>query len=172
VARRPDSSSIATARPVRYAASSLSGHGHAAPARVRAQPSWLLNQFAIVANRSVAEALTGIDARRYHYSLLAALDEMGASSQADVSRATSIDRSDMVATINELVDRGFVARTPDPADRRRNVIILSGAGRRQLRKLDRLLGKVQEGLLAPLSPDEREQLVDLLTRLVGHHTTP
>jgi DNA-binding MarR family transcriptional regulator len=171
VARRPDSSSIATARPVRYAASSLSGHGHAAPARVRAQPSWLLNQFAIVANRSVAEALTGIDARRYHYSLLAALDEMGASSQADVSRATSIDRSDMVATVNELVARGFVERTPDPADRRRNVIVPSGAGRRQLRKLEQLLGKVQEDLLAPLSSDDRGRLVNLLSRQVGHHTT-
>jgi DNA-binding MarR family transcriptional regulator len=144
---------------------------HAVPARVRAQPSWLLNQAAIVANRSVAEALAGINTRRYHYSLLAALDEIGASSQADLSRATSIDRSDMVATVNELVARGFVERTPDPADRRRNVIVLTGAGRRQLRKLDRLLDKVQEGLLAPLAPDERGRLVDLLSRLVGHHTT-
>ncbi len=141
---------------------------HPAPDRVRAQPSWLLNQAAILANRSVAEALAGVAARRYHYTLLAALDENGPCSQAELSRRTSIDRSDMVATVNELAAQGFLERAPDPADRRRNVIVLSTAGRRHLRKLDRLLGKVQEGLLAPLSPDERRQLVELLTRVVDH----
>ena len=145
---------------------------HAAPARVRAKPSWLLNQTAIVANRSVAEALANVGARRYHFALLAALDDRGPSSQADLSRATSIDRSDMVATVNELVAQGFVERTPDPADRRRNLIILSAAGRRRLHKLDRLLDKVQQGLLNPLPAAERAQLVDLLTRVVDHHPRP
>jgi MarR family transcriptional regulator, lower aerobic nicotinate degradation pathway regulator len=31
------------------------------------------------------------------------------------------------------------------------------------------LGKVQDELLAPLSAEERRQLVDLLTRVVDHH---
>jgi MarR family transcriptional regulator, lower aerobic nicotinate degradation pathway regulator len=140
-----------------------------APARVRAKPSWLLNQAAIPANRLVAEGLSGVDGRRHHYVLLAALDEGGPASQADLSRRSSIDRSDMVAAVNELAARGLVARSPDPTDRRRNVVSLTHAGRRHLQKLDRILGRAQDDLLAPLSPVERAQLVDLLTRVVDHH---
>ncbi len=140
-----------------------------APARVRSKPSWLLNQAAVPANRLVAEALAGIDARRHHYALLAALDDAGPASQADLSRRTTIDRSDMVAAINDLAERGLVARTPDATDRRRNVVTLTPAGRRHLRKLDTVIGKAQDDLLFPLDADERDTLVGLLTRLVEHH---
>ncbi len=140
-----------------------------APARLRSLPSWLLNQAVLPANRLVAEGLASAHTRRHHYSVLATLDEGGRASQAALSRRTTIDRSDIVATVNELVERGLVERTPDPTDRRRNVVTITAAGRRQLRKLDRLLAKVQEELLAPLSPEERMQLVSLLTRVVDHH---
>jgi DNA-binding MarR family transcriptional regulator len=139
------------------------------PARVRAKASWLLNQAALPANRLLADALATAEARRHHYVLLAALDEVGPTSQADLSRRTTVDRSDIVPAINELADRGLVERATDPTDRRRNVVTITTAGRRQLRKLDKLLDNVQDDLLAPLSRDERRQLVDLLTRVVDHH---
>jgi MarR family transcriptional regulator, lower aerobic nicotinate degradation pathway regulator len=63
----------------------------------------------------------------------------------------------------------MVERAPDPTDRRRNVVSITPTGRRQLRKLDRLLRKVQDQVLAPLSPEERSQLIHLLTRVVDHH---
>ncbi|HZM42502.1 MAG TPA: MarR family transcriptional regulator, partial [Acidimicrobiales bacterium] len=137
--------------------------------RVRAKPSWLLNQAAIPANRLVAEGLAALDGRRHHYVLLAALDEGGPASQADLSRRTTIDRSDMVAAVNELAERGLVVRSPDSTDRRRNVVSLTAAGRRHLQKLDRILDQAQDELLAPLSPADRRELVDLLTRVVDHH---
>jgi DNA-binding MarR family transcriptional regulator len=140
-----------------------------APARLRAQTSWLINQVALPANRLVAEGLAGAGTRRYHYSLLAALDEVGPASQAELSRRTTIDRSDMVAAVNELVEQGYVERSPNPADRRRNVVTMTPAGRRRLHQLDRLLAEVQDQLLAPLSPNERTYLITLLTRLVDHH---
>jgi DNA-binding MarR family transcriptional regulator len=143
--------------------------GSGAPARLRAQTSWLINQVALPANRLVAEGLAGAGTRRYHYSLLAALDEVGPASQAELSRRTTIDGSDMVAAVNELVEQGYVERSPDPADRRRNVVTMTPAGRRRLGQLDHLLAGVQDQLLAPLSPDERTDLVTLLTRLVDHH---
>ena len=138
-----------------------------APARVRALPSWLLNQAALAANRSVGDGLATLGARRHHFVLLAALDEVGPASQADLSRRTTIDRSDMVAAVNELAGRGLVVRAPDPADGRRNVVSLTPAGRRHLRTLDRRLAGIQDDLLAALSPAERRTLVALLTRVVG-----
>lgn len=140
-----------------------------AQARLRALPSWLINQAALPANRLVNEALAGAGRRRYHYTLLTVLDQVGPASQADLSRRTMIDRSDMVATVNELADEGLLDRAADPTDRRRNVVTITPAGRRELRALDRLVAAAQDELLAPLSPHERAQLVDLLTRIVDHH---
>jgi MarR family transcriptional regulator, lower aerobic nicotinate degradation pathway regulator len=143
-----------------------------APSRLRAQPSWLINQLALPANRLVTEALAVAGARRYHYSLLAALDELGPASQAELSRRTAIDRSDMVALVTELAEHDYVKRSPDVTDGRRNVITITPAGRRQLRKLDHLLAREQDKLLAPLSLEERTSLTALLTRLVDHHGKP
>ncbi|MFZ3493960.1 MarR family winged helix-turn-helix transcriptional regulator [Streptomyces sp. 5.8] len=141
----------------------------ALPARLRELPSRLLSQASAHATRLVTEGLSGADARTWHYATLAALEEFGPASQAALSGRTDIHRSDLVAVINELAERELVERTPDPADRRRNVITLTAAGRRRLRKLEQLLAAAQEELLSPLSAPEREQLVALLGRLVAHH---
>jgi hypothetical protein len=47
-----------------------------APSRLKALPSWLLNQAALPAQRLASEGLGAVGARRSHYSLLAALDEI------------------------------------------------------------------------------------------------
>jgi MarR family transcriptional regulator, lower aerobic nicotinate degradation pathway regulator len=143
-----------------------------APDRLRRLPTWLLNQAAIPGNRLVAAALAGAGTRRHHFSLLTTLDELGPASQADLGRTALIDGSDMVASVNELAGPGFVERTPDPGDLRRNIITITAAGRRHLRKLDRLIDTAQDELLAPLSPAERTHLASLLTRIVDHHTAP
>lgn len=143
-----------------------------ASARLRTLPSWLLNQAAIAGNRLVAERLSGAGTRRNHYALLVTLDEIGPASQADLSRRIMVDRSDMVATVNELGEQGLVERTLDQTDRRRNVVTITPAGLQQLRKLDRLVAKTQNELLASLSAEESTQLVELLTRVVDDHATP
>jgi MarR family transcriptional regulator, lower aerobic nicotinate degradation pathway regulator len=120
----------------------------------------------------VTERLAAAGSRRYHYSLLAALDELGPASQAEFSRRTAIDRSDMVTIINELTEQGYVERSADTSDGRRNVVTITPAGRRQLRKLDRLVARAQDELLTPLSPEQRHQLIGLLTSLVEYHATP
>ncbi|MFV2178704.1 MarR family winged helix-turn-helix transcriptional regulator [Actinomadura sp. LOL_016] len=75
----------------------------------------------------------------------------------------------MVGVLNELAGRGLVERAPDPGDRRRNVITITARGRGHLRRLDKALDDLHEELLAPLRPDERDQFVQLLTRLQDQH---
>ena len=140
------------------------------PARLKNKPSWLLTHVAVHAGRLVSEGFAAADARGYQYALLTALHEFGPSSQATLGRRCGIDRSDVVATVNELVDGKLAERTPDPADRRRNTIRITRAGLRKLRQLETMLGGVQDELLAPLSTAERDELTRLLTRLLDHHT--
>ncbi|WP_037312306.1 MarR family winged helix-turn-helix transcriptional regulator [Amycolatopsis orientalis] len=132
-------------------------------------PSWLLTQSANHAHRLVTEGFSAVHARGYHYRVLATLEEFGPASQAELGRRSGIHVSEMVATINELAERELVERAPDPADRRRNVISLTTAGKRQLRRLEKQLAERQEELLAPLSPEERERFTELLAKLLDHH---
>jgi DNA-binding MarR family transcriptional regulator len=141
-----------------------------AAARFTNLPGWLITQTAQHAHRLVADGMAAVGARGYHYRALACLDEFGPASQADLGRRSGIHLSDLVATINELADQKLVERAPDPADRRRNIITITPAGRRRLRRLEKQLARIQDDLLAPLSPDERDQLTGLLRRVLDHHT--
>ncbi|MGK8508447.1 MarR family winged helix-turn-helix transcriptional regulator [Nocardia asiatica] len=137
--------------------------------RLRVLPSRLVNQVALVANRATERALEPTGSRRYHYALLATLGEFGPASQAELGRRTRIDRSDVVAVVNDLAARGLVERTPDPADRRRNIVTLTAAGARHLEELHERLAVAQDELLASFSAADRDTLVTLLTRILDAH---
>ncbi|HZX05180.1 MarR family winged helix-turn-helix transcriptional regulator [Kribbella sp.] len=143
--------------------------GRETPDRLRRRASRLLSHLTMQSDRLVTDSLAKVDARRWHYAVLASLEEYGPGSQATLSRRTGIYRSDMVGVLNELAERDLVERAPDPGDRRRNVITITGAGRRYLKQLDKILDDVHDELLAPLRPAERDQFVQLLTRLTDHH---
>ena len=141
----------------------------ARPATLMAKPSWLISEASRLAHPLITDKLATAGSRGYHYRLLAALQEFGPASQASLGRRTAMDRSDVAAAVNERAGRGLASRTPDPADRRRNVISITPAGAAHLRRLEELLADVQDELLTPLSPAERQQLISLLSRIVEHH---
>jgi len=134
-----------------------------------AKPSWLISEVSRLAHPLLTAKLATAGSRGYHYRLLAALAEFGPASQASLGRHTGVDRSDVAAAVHELVTRGLARRALDPADRRRNVISITPAGTAHLQRLDKLLAGVQDELLAPLSPAERQQLTGLLNRILEHH---
>lgn len=139
------------------------------PARLAGKPSWLLTQLAVHAHRLASEGFAEVGARGYHYRVLAVLDEFGAVSQAELGRRSNMDRSDVVAAVNELAAQDFVLRQQDPQDRRRNTVTLTESGRQHLRLMDRALDGVQDAVLGPLPEEDRQTLTRLLTRLLAHH---
>ena len=139
------------------------------PERLTSKPSWLITQLAVHARRLVFEGFTAAGARGYHYRILAALHEFGPASQADLGRRCRVDRSDVVAAVNELVAQGFVDRTPDRG--RRNRVTLTPDGLRQLHRMDEVLDQVQNDLLKPLSAADRRTLTTLLHRVLTRHET-
>lgn len=130
-------------------------------------PSWLLNNAASRANRLVNRF--GGPGIRIRYAVLAGLDEFGPISQAELGRRLGIDRSDIVAVLNDLERERLALRAPDESDRRRNAIRITPAGSRALHALDDQIYAAQDALLEPLSPGERTQLNHLLQRLLEHH---
>jgi DNA-binding MarR family transcriptional regulator len=133
--------------------------------RVADRPTWLLSRANARSQALLAEAFAAEGVRGYHFRLLAALDQYGPASQADLGRHTGIDRSDVVATLNGLVASGLARREADREDRRRNVVSMTDDGARTLERLDAVLDDVQERVLAPLTTAQRTTLVRLLAKL-------
>ena len=139
------------------------------PARIDGRPTWLISQaFA----RSSAFLSAGFETRggglrSYHYRLLAALDEWGPASQADLGRGAGIDPSDVTAALSVLESRGLVERSADPDHGRRKIVTITGAGIAQLLELDRVIEDVQERVLRPLTTGQRHQFIALMTRLLA-----
>jgi DNA-binding MarR family transcriptional regulator len=141
------------------------------PVRLRSHATWLLGQASTQGHRLVGERMhaAGVTSKSY-YSLLVALAESGPTSQADLGRRIGLDRSDVTAAVTDLEERGYLERTPDPADRRRNLVNITDSGVAFLGELDGEIVAAQAALLAPLSPEEQQVLIGMLGRLVEHHT--
>jgi DNA-binding MarR family transcriptional regulator len=140
-----------------------------APRRLAGMPSWLTSQVSLHALRLVNETLAQAGVRRQHFTVLVALEEHGASSQAELGRRVWMDRSDLHAVLNDLERDGLIARVRDEHDRRRNLVDLTPAGAGALERLGGLVESAQDALLEPLSGEERRELLSLLTRVAAYH---
>ncbi|MEV5647274.1 MarR family winged helix-turn-helix transcriptional regulator [Nocardia sp. NPDC052254] len=145
--------------------------GGETPARLERQLARLAGMTAAQMGRVSREALRAAGAHKDHFVVLAVLAEFGPASQATLSDRTSVYKSDLVAVLNDLEGGGWVRRAPDPADKRRNVITITGLGERRLAELDRILDGVNEHIMGPLDHDERAQLFALLNRVNAHLAT-
>ncbi|WP_427921876.1 MarR family winged helix-turn-helix transcriptional regulator [Streptomyces sp. cg40] len=138
------------------------------PDRLKDRPTWLVSR---AYARSTALLTAGFEARgdglrSYHYRLLAALEQWGPASQADLGRDTGIDRSDVTAALTELEARGLVERRVDPDHRRRNIVTITPQGVDVLLVLDAVVDQIQDDVLAPLTAAQRRQFISLMSRLL------
>lgn len=86
-------------------------------------------------------------------------------SQQDLCRLTGMDRTTMVAVVDDLERLGFAQRETSQADRRKRVVTPTTTGTKALRTATKRMKEAEEALLAPLSPTEQQKLHTLLTKL-------
>ena len=101
------------------------------------------------------------------FAVLHHLDAQGAVSQRDLALALRIQPSNLVALLDQLEDRGLLARSPDPADRRRHRVELTADGRRAVKRAREATRRAESELLGPLSDGERREFRALLVRLTA-----
>jgi len=138
------------------------------PARVKDRPTWLISRTFARSSGLLAAGFEshGRGLRSYHYRLLAALEEWGPASQAELGRGTGIDRSDVTAALTELESRGLVERSVDPGHKRRNIVTITPAGVAQLLELDEVIDDIQQQVLEPLTAAQRRQFIALMVKLL------
>src|ERR1700679_1125750 len=123
-----------------------------APARLRGLASWQTSKVSTLGARLFARRMP-LGARA-DFAVLAALEEYGPLSQASIGRRLGLDRNDVNGILNRLEENGHASRQADPADRRRNGVPLTDAGRRYLSQLQAHTDAVQDELLAGLDAAE------------------
>lgn len=125
--------------------------------------------------------LVGV-ARRWRAALDASLAELGLSdatwgplihvgrsgggiSQKELAARVGIDGSSLVRLIDILATKQLIERRQDPADRRSNLLFLTPAGQATVRKIQRILTRVEKRLLEALDDAEIETVTSALERI-------
>jgi DNA-binding MarR family transcriptional regulator len=81
---------------------------------------------------------------------------------ADLAQALEVVPRSITSMVDTLEAAEFVAREPDPTDRRATIVVLTDAGRSVLEQVGRMRAEAAEQLFAKLSGDEQGELRRLL----------
>lgn len=135
-------------------------------------PGHLVRRVHQVATSHFAEEC-GADLTAVQYAALVAVGSHPGIDATRLSELIFFDRSTIGDVLDRIEAKGWIVRRAAPHDRRAKLLELSALGRATLRTVEPAINRVQERLLAPLTPREAETLVRLLTKVAdgGHEAT-
>lgn len=110
-------------------------------------------------------AMEGTGLRQVPLAVLAVVEANPGINQGAAGRMLGIKRANMVALINDLVDKQLVERVVDPSDRRAFALTVTAAGASMLADAVARIEAHERRMLVDLSAAERALLLDLLGRI-------
>ena len=119
--------------------------------------------------RDFGAALGDYDVTPGLFGVLIIIESNPGLKQAELARATHLDRSTVVSVIDNLERRNLVERRAAIGDRRSNALQLTADGVQLLRKLKRLVAEHEKRLVRNLSETEQATLVRLLQKIFPEH---
>ncbi|MEN9771057.1 MAG: hypothetical protein RLZZ180_2687 [Pseudomonadota bacterium] len=111
----------------------------------------------------------GFDVTPVQFAVLNALMDEPGQDQVSLSARVAFDAATSGSVIGRLEAKGWVRRQADTLDRRRKRLWITPEGREVALQLKRTANRTQRRLMAPLRGEERQQLLGLLSKLVGAH---
>jgi DNA-binding MarR family transcriptional regulator len=136
------------------------------PVSLADQIGYLLSKAHLRVHNRANEVLEQLGLTVKHYGLLTLLVHEGPVSQGRLGEVMKIDRTTMVALIDELERAGHVDRTRNPEDRRAYALAATAFGKRVQRKAATLMKRVYAETLSPLSSSERAELQRMLRAII------
>jgi DNA-binding MarR family transcriptional regulator len=135
------------------------------PSNVESDLGWVLGTITRSYLRIAAQAVADLPGGPRGYQVLTSAARGDAGTQLAMAQRLGVDRTVMTYLLDDLEKAGLVERKPDPADRRARRVVLTEAGQARLCDVERRLRRVEEHVLAPLDPAERDTLRTLLQRV-------
>jgi len=136
------------------------------PVSLADQVGYLLSKAHMRVHVPANEALAPLGLTVKHYGLLTLLVHEGQISQGRLGEVMKIDRTTMVALIDDLERAGHVDRTRNPEDRRAYALDVTASGKQVQRRAASLMKQVYAETLAPLSTSERRALARMLRAII------
>ena len=133
---------------------------------------YLLGKVGAVAKQRWTATLAQTGVSPNQFLVLMALAETGQVCQQFLAGVIGIDPRNIVPILDSVEARGLVSRETDPADRRRRLIELTGAGRRIVAELSALGAQTERELLAPVPPADQESLRRILCTILDATRPP
>ena len=116
---------------------------------------------------SGARALESLGISGRQLAVLVVLDAAEPLSQLDAAKELGVDRTTMVALVDELEDKSLVERRRSPDDRRKNIVELTVRGKEILAEGERRHQEAEKAFLADLTPIEADLFVRILKKLAA-----
>jgi MarR family transcriptional regulator, lower aerobic nicotinate degradation pathway regulator len=136
------------------------------PGSLADQVGYLLSKAHLRVHVRANEALEPLGLTVKHYGLLTLLVHEGPISQGRLGEVMRIDRTTMVALIDDLELAGHVDRTRKPEDRRAYSLSATATGKRIQSSAAKLMKQVYDDTLSPLSRGERRELLRMLRAII------
>jgi DNA-binding MarR family transcriptional regulator len=111
--------------------------------------------------------LAPLGLRPRHLVALTVLRGREGITQQALAVTLEMDGTNIVVLLNELEAEGLIERRRCPDDRRRHVVVLTGAGASRLREAECALAAVDNEVLGALDDTQREVLYNLLLQAVA-----
>ena len=132
-------------------------------------PGHLIRRAHQVAVAVFMEEMGEHDVTPVQFAILNALIDDPGEDQVTLAGKVAFDAATFGSVIGRLETKGWVRREPDAADRRRKLLWVTTEGEKAAAAMRRAVRRAQRRILGPLQPDEQEQLIVLLGKLVRGH---
>ncbi len=132
-------------------------------------PGHLIRRAHQVAVAVFMEETGGFDVTPVQFAILNALIDDPGEDQVTLAGKVAFDAATFGSVIGRLEAKGWVRREPDGSDRRRKLLWITPAGQEAAQQMKRAVARAQGRIVGPLSAPEREQLLQLLAKLVEGH---
>ena len=96
-----------------------------------------------------------------------ALADGSALTQKELARRAAVEQPTMAATLNRMQRDGFIARRQDPGDKRSALVALTPLALGHVETVERVVNAINALALEQLEPEERQQFLGLMRRIIG-----